>query len=97
VVRLNKFRERHVTEPFEFEDQGHRFSCATETPRHQGMQTWWWFTLDDDKTTRYAPFERSSDDTQQSVQARIVAFYAELLAIRARPRKERIPWRQGTA
>jgi hypothetical protein len=91
---LNKQAERQLIESFEFEDQGHRFSCATETPRHSGMQTWWWFTLDADKTTRYAPFEHSLDDTQQSVQTRIIAFYAELLAIRARPRRERPAWRK---
>ena len=58
------------------------------------MKAWWWFTLDGDKTTRYAPFEHSADDTQQSVQTRIIAFYAELLAIRARPRYERPTWRK---
>ena len=83
-----------MIEAFEFEDQGHTFFCATEAPRHAGMQTWWWFTLDNDKTTRYAPFEQSSGDTQQSVQARILAFYADLLAIRARPMKERPAWRK---
>jgi hypothetical protein len=81
-----------VIEAFEFQDQGHTFTCATETPRHAGFQTWWWFTLDGDKTTRYAPFEQSIDDTQQSVQERIIVFYAELLAIRARPRRERPSW-----
>jgi hypothetical protein len=81
-----------VIEAFEFQDQGHTFTCATETPRHAGFQTWWWFTLDGDKTTRYAPFEQAIDDTQQSVQERIIVFYAELLAIRARPRRERPSW-----
>lgn len=81
-----------MIEAFEFEDQGHTFSCATEAPRHAGCQTWWWFTLDSDKTTRYAPFEQATDDTRQSVQERIIAFYAELLAIRARPRRERATW-----
>ena len=81
-----------MIEAFEFQDQGHTFTCATETPRHAGFQTWWWFTLDGDKTTRYAPFEHSTEDTQQSVQERIIVFYAELLAIRARPRRERPTW-----
>jgi hypothetical protein len=89
---LNKREERQLIEAFEFEDQGHTFFCATETPKHAGLQTWWWFTLDSDRTTRYAPFEESLDDTQQSVQERIVTFYAELLAIRARPHRERMTW-----
>jgi hypothetical protein len=86
-----------VVQAFEFEDQGHTFFCSTEAPRHAGMQTWWWFTLDGDKTTRYAPFERAADDTELSVQTRIIAFYAELLAIRARPRKERSTWQKRPA
>ena len=90
---MNKHEERGVIEAFEFEDQGHRFSCATEAMR-LGLQTWWWFTLDDEKTTRYAPFEVSADDTQQSVQERIIAYYAELLAIRARPARDRSYWRK---
>jgi len=83
-----------VIKAFEFEDQGHRFSCATEAPRHVGMQAWWWFTLDNEKTTRYAPFEVSADDTEQSVQERIIVYYAELLAIRARPPRDRTFWRK---
>lgn len=89
---MNKREERQLIEAFEFEDQGHTFSCATETPQHAGFQTWWWFTLDGDTTTRYAPFEQSLDDTRQSVQQRVIAFYADLLAIRARPRRERVTW-----
>ncbi len=45
-----------MIDAFEFEDQGHTFSCATETPE------------------------------------RIITFSAELLAIRARPRRERVTW-----
>jgi hypothetical protein len=91
---LNKREERQVTEAFEFEDQGHTFSCATEVPRHAGLQTWWWFSLDGEVGTRYAPFEHSPDDTQQSVQERISAYYTDLLAIRARPHRDRTFWRK---
>jgi hypothetical protein len=93
-VRLNKRDEGRVIKDFEFEDQGHVFCCATEKPSHAGLQTWWWFTLDGDKTTRYAPFEESAEDTEQSVKTRIVAYYAELLAIRARPVRDRGFWRK---
>jgi hypothetical protein len=93
--RLNKRNERQVITEFQFEDNGHKFSCATETPRHVGLQPWWWFTLDGDKTTRYAPFEKSADDTEQSVKARIILYYSELLAIRARPYRDRSFWRKA--
>lgn len=79
---------------FEFEDKGRKFSCATDTPSRAGLQTWWWFSLDGEKTTRYAPFEESPDDTKQSVQQRIIAYYGELLAIRARPVRGREYWRK---
>ena len=94
VVRLNKRDERWMIKQFEFEDGGHTFCCSTERPSHAGLQTWWWFTLDGDKTARYAPFEESADDTEQSVKARIIAYYAELLAIRARPVRDRAFWRK---
>ena len=80
---------------FEFEDQGHRFSCATDIPQHSGLQTWWWFTLDGERATRYAPFEESPDDTEQSVKERIVVYYAELCATRARPHRDRTFWRKN--
>ena len=79
---------------FEFVSAGRTFFCSVEVPRQAGMQPWWWFRLDTGESTRYAPFEASPADTQQSVQARIVAYYAELLAIEARPAFQRPVWRK---
>ena len=56
------------------------------------MKPWWWFRVDGDPTTRYAPFEFSPDDTQQSVKKRVIAYYAELQAIKARPVHQRPAW-----
>ena len=56
------------------------------------MKPWWWFRIDSDLTTRYAPFEQSTDDTQQSVKQRVIAYYAELLRIKARPVHPRPQW-----
>ncbi len=81
---------------FEFVDEGRTFFCSVEAPLHAGMQPWWWFRLDTGTTTRYAPFEASSKDTKQSVQTRIIAYYAELLAIQARPVHQRPVWRKPT-
>jgi hypothetical protein len=83
-----------VTKEFEFVDSGRTFFCSVETPRQQGMAPWWWFRLDTAETTRYAPFEASASDTKQSVQKRILAYYAELLAIEARPAYQRPAWRK---
>ena len=79
---------------FEFEDGGRKFFCSVEVPGQTGMPPWWWFRLDTEASTRYAPFEASPSDTKQSVQARIVAYYAELLAIEARPALQRPVWRK---
>jgi hypothetical protein len=83
-----------VTKDFEFVEAGRTFYCSVEAPRHAGMPPWWWFRLDTGKSTRYAPFEASAKDTKQSVQARIVAYYAEVLAIEARPVHQRPVWRK---
>jgi hypothetical protein len=79
---------------FQFVDEGRTFFCTVEVPRQQGMAAWWWFRLDSDGSTRHAPFEASPGDTQQSVRARILAYYAELQAIKARPAYQRPPWRK---
>ncbi len=83
-----------MTKEFEFEDAGRKFFCSVEVPRQAGMPPWWWFRLDTEESTRYAPFEASPNDTQKSVQARIVAYYAQLLAIEARPAYQRPAWKK---
>ena len=79
---------------FEFVDAGRTFFCSVEIPRLEGMAAWWWFRLDSSGSTRYAPFEASSTDTEQSVRRRIIAYYAQLLAIEARPAYQRPAWRK---
>ncbi|MDQ3082087.1 MAG: hypothetical protein M3R07_07715 [Gemmatimonadota bacterium] len=83
---------------FEFEDAGRRFTCTVETPSHAGMQPWWWFSVaTEGGTTRYAPFEAKPNDTKKSVQSRIVAYYEEVLAIKARPVHPRPQWQRPAA
>ena len=81
-----------MTKDFEFVDGGRTFFCTVERPRHAGMEAWWWFRIDGEQNTRYAPFEASPADTQQSVEQRVIAYYAELLAIKARPVHQRPKW-----
>jgi hypothetical protein len=83
-----------ATKEFEFVEAGRKFFCSIEVPRHAGMRPWWWFHLDTATSTRYAPFEASENDTRESVQARILAYYAELLAIEARPAYQRPVWQK---
>jgi hypothetical protein len=82
-----------VIKDFEFTDAGHTFFCTVEQPRHAGMAPWWWFKLDTE-STRHAPFEALTSDTKQSVQKRIIEYYAQLLVIKARPVHQRPFWRK---
>ena len=83
---------------FEFDDAGRHFVCTVETPSHAGMQPWWWFSVATESgATRYAPFEASSTGTKQSVKARVIAHYEEVLAIKARPVHPRPTWHKPAA
>ena len=80
---------------FQFADEGLTFFCQVEAPRHAGMPPWWFFHLEgNDRLTRYAPFAASESDTKVSVQTRILAFYAEMQAIAARPVHQRPAWQK---
>jgi hypothetical protein len=83
-----------VTKDFEFVDGERTFFCSVEVPRQAGMLPWWWFRLDTSASTRYAPFEASANDTKESVQTRIIAYYAALLATEARPAYQRPVWQK---
>ena len=83
-----------MTKEFEFIDSGRKFFCSVEKPSQAGMAPWWWFRLDNGGATRYAPFEASATDTKKSVQARILAYHLQLLAIEARPAYQRPAWRK---
>ncbi|MDQ3244313.1 MAG: hypothetical protein M3Q09_11335 [Gemmatimonadota bacterium] len=83
-----------MTKEFEFVDEGRKFFCSVETPRHAGAPPWWWFRLDHEGSTRYAPFEALPSDTRKSVQARVIAYYTEILAIKARPVHQRPFWQK---
>ena len=83
-----------MTKEFQFVNEGLTFHCSVEAPLHAGMPPWWWFRVDTGKTTRHAPFAASPKDTKESVQKRIIKYYAELLAIQARPVHQRPVWRK---
>ena len=75
-----------MIEAFTFSDGDRIFTCATEAqrPPHADV-VWWWFRVSTDDRNRYAPFRAASGDTKASVQARIVAYYDDLLVKRAAP------------
>jgi hypothetical protein len=76
---------------FEFEDNGLTFTCSVEKPRAGKTESWWWFGVAGDGN-RYAPFQASAADTQESVRTRIVHYYTDRLARRAMPAVVRQHW-----
>jgi hypothetical protein len=75
-----------LNDGFEFVDAGRTFTCAAAPLRASSPEGWWWFSVGGDiRGQRYAPFRASSDDTRAGVQARVLAYYEDLLVRRAAP------------
>ncbi len=69
---------------FTFENNGRTYVCTIEERTAVPAGMFWWFAVTNDQQ-RYSAFEAISSDTQKSVKARIVAFYENLLRVRAEP------------
>ena len=76
--------DQKTTTSVEFIDAGRTFSCSVAPRSASESALWWWFRVSSDGS-RYAPFLAANDDTPASIQARIVAYYDDLLARRAAP------------
>jgi hypothetical protein len=70
---------------FSFIDAGRTFTCQIGPLRASAADAWWWFDVSSEAHQRHAPFRATADDTTADVQARIVAYYDDLLARRAAP------------
>ncbi|HEY0971062.1 MAG TPA: hypothetical protein VGE02_08855 [Gemmatimonadales bacterium] len=73
---------------FTFVDGDRTFTCQAEPLRPGQPETWWWFEVSTERHQRHAPFRLEPDDTRESVQARVVAFYDDLLERRAAPARK---------
>jgi hypothetical protein len=77
----------------EFQDGDRTFTCrAASSPATPGT-LWWWVSVTGE-SQRYAAFRTQDDDTPPNLRPRILAYYAQLLADRARPREVRSHWAQ---
>ncbi len=72
---------------FSFVHDDRTYTCVAEAGPGGASEAWWWFTVNRDGN-RYAPFRAMTKDTRSSVQARIVAYYANHLAHRAMPESQ---------
>jgi hypothetical protein len=84
--------ESLVIQPFGFEADDRKFECSIEKAR-PGREAWWWFTVTGD-SQRHAPFQVDAEDTRETVEARVLAYYRALLVQRAQPRDMRTSWQQ---
>ena len=85
---------------FAFADGDRTFTCRVEASHRAGAEAWWWFQVSTESHQRYAPFRAEVTVTHRDVQARVVAYYDNLLARRAepaRPRWERRPAANASA
>ncbi len=86
--------EDPLLDAFEFEnDEGLRFSCRIEAATGARKDAWWWFGVSTDDRHRYAPFRADEADTEADIRARVLQYYADLLARRAEPVASH--WRRG--
>ena len=77
----------------QFDDVGRTFTCEPgSSPATPGV-LWWWVTVSGE-SHRYAAFRVQPADTPASLRPRILAYYAQLLADRARPAITRPTWAQ---
>jgi hypothetical protein len=81
---------------FSFEDAGRTFNARVEPLRPSGTDAWWWFDVSTEQHQRHAPFRAEPGDSLETVQARIVKYYDELLARRAEPAPSRWNRRPST-
>ncbi|MCX5766060.1 MAG: hypothetical protein NTZ43_02390 [Gemmatimonadetes bacterium] len=73
---------------FTFDHDGRTYECTVERRTAAPAGWWWWFAVSRDQQ-RYAPFEMADGDKEASVKARIIAYYENLLEVRARPPEPR--------
>lgn len=72
----------------DFVDGGRAYQCRVEAGRGAMRGDWWWFGVKGDDS-RYAPFRADTDDTEDSVRARVVAYYEDRLSRRGIPWQDR--------
>ncbi len=74
-----------IAQDFSFVDNDRTFTCRVEASRPRADDAWWWFEVSTERHARHAPFRAAPGDTRDDVQARVVAYYDEMLARRAAP------------
>ena len=75
-----------MIDSFEFAHGDDTFACCVETSRTTRSEAWWWFTVSSERRGgRYAPFRADANDTRDSVQERVSAYYDDMITRRSLP------------
>jgi hypothetical protein len=80
----------------EFHEGTRTFVCRAESSPATPDTLWWWISVTGE-SSRYAAFRAESSDTETKLRPRILAYYAQMLADRARPPIPRQHWAQRRA
>ena len=75
----------------EFQGEGRTLTCRSGPSPATPGTNWWWLNVSGE-SQRYAAFRTEPSDTAENVQPRMLAYYVQLLADRARPREIRGGW-----
>jgi hypothetical protein len=76
-----------------FDDNGRTFTCEPGTSPATPGVLWWWVRVSGE-SQRYAAFRTEPSDNAANVRPRILAYYAQILVDRERPRMIRPSWAQ---
>lgn len=77
----------------QFDDVGRTFTCECASSPATPGTLWWWVTVSGE-VQRYAAFRAEPGDTPATLRPRVLAYYAQILADRERPRITRPTWAQ---
>lgn len=80
----------------QFDDNGRTLTCRSASSPATPGTAWWWLDVSGE-SQRYAAFRAEPGDTPENLRPRLVAYYDQLLADRARPRETRPPWARRAA
>jgi hypothetical protein len=75
----------------EFREGERLFTCRAASSPATPTTVWWWISVTGE-SQRYAAFRVEKGDTAPNLRPRIIAYYEQLLADRARPREVRPHW-----
>jgi hypothetical protein len=80
----------------QFQEGERGFTCETRSSPATPGTMWWWISITGE-SQRYAAFRAEPGDTEDNLRPRVIAYYEQLLADRARPPEVRGHWSQRRA